>query len=148
LVDSQTDSSLYTAEDGRRGVDLLCEYALALALEYTNQGMEVSIGYTGGDIHRGTQGELAAALAYPAAFSLSEGKDLPLASEDQGVLILSLPRAAADTAALDRFLRNRGTNQRADILFIYEGERLTRAAETCVRIYRQKSGVHPRQMRV
>jgi uncharacterized protein (DUF58 family) len=148
MVDTQTDSSLYTPEAGRRGVDLLCEHALALAIEYAHQGMDIRIGYTGGEITHGTQGELAAALAYPAALPLSAEKELPYSSEEQGVLILALPRATAKTTALDRFLEKRGDLQTVDILFIYEDEEnhLDRTAEICVGIYGKESGVHARRM--
>ncbi|MDR3145436.1 MAG: DUF58 domain-containing protein [Treponema sp.] len=47
LVDTQTDSALYSPEAGRRAVDILCSQALALVREYTDRGMETLIGYTG-----------------------------------------------------------------------------------------------------
>jgi hypothetical protein len=167
LIDSQTDGGLYTAEAGRRGVDLLCENALALALDYTDRGMDVSIGYSGGGISNGMPAELAAALAYPAALplftqaALSGGDELPQADEARGVLIMALPRgwtdgdAAENGAAqpsLDRFLKKRNVKQTVDMLFLYGGEEvspsLEESAETCVRFYSGKGGVRARHIRV
>jgi uncharacterized protein (DUF58 family) len=78
LVDTQFDPGLFTVEEGRRGVDNLCENALAAALEFTSRGMDICIGYTGGTIigeNVSSSGimphDLAAALALPAALPLS-----------------------------------------------------------------------------
>ena len=144
MVDTQTDPALYSDEAGRRGVDLLCENALALAIAYMERGMDIGIGYTGGDIRRGTHVELAAALAYPAALPLSAQEELPYSPEDQGILLLALPRSAVETTALDRFLRKRGPHQTADLIFLYEGNRFDTAAEACTGVYRQKNGIYPR----
>jgi hypothetical protein len=117
LVDTQTDSALYSPEAGRRAVDILCSQALALVREYADRGMETLIGYTGsagkgapdiksegpeekralyGGLRGGSPGELAAVLACPAALSpASSGEDapyLPEAPDDRGVHILALPR--------------------------------------------------------
>ncbi|MDR3167837.1 MAG: DUF58 domain-containing protein [Treponema sp.] len=179
LVDTQVDPALYTPEAGRRGVDLLCENAMAAILEYSDrEGTEVLMGYTSGDIRGGNAAELADALAYPAALPFSpvrrsatawgekffpaagsagiiEGaetggsvpEELPRVS-DRGILILALPRAGAETSALDRFLKKRIPQQNVEILFLYEGDFPEKAAETCVSIYRQKGGVHARSIRL
>jgi uncharacterized protein (DUF58 family) len=147
LVDTQADPALFPPEAARQGVDLLCENALALALEYLDRGMDIHAGYTGGEIRGGTQAELAEALAYPAALPLSAGEELPEVS-GRGVLLLALPRDSGESAALDRFLRKRGGKQAVDLVFLYRGEGLDGAAETCVRLYHQKAGVHARRLRV
>jgi uncharacterized protein (DUF58 family) len=157
LVDTQADGGLYGPDAGRRGVDLLCEKALATALEYAGQGMDVSIGYTGGEILSGSPPELAEALAYPAAAAITGTEDLPLSpaelpGEDRGFLILALPRTvggntAGDSTALDRLLRKRGNNQAVDLVFLYDTDCPDEAAETCVHIYGQKGGVHARRLR-
>jgi uncharacterized protein (DUF58 family) len=157
LVDTQTDGGLYGPDAGRRGVDLLCENALAAALEYTGRGMEVSVGYTGGEIRSGSPPELAESLAYPAAAAITGPEDLPLSpaefsGEDRGFLVLALPRtvggnAAGEATALDRFLKNRGNNQAVDLVFLYDKDHQEGAAETCVHIYGQKGGVHARRIR-
>jgi hypothetical protein len=177
LVDTQTDPALYTPEEGRRGVDLLCENALAAVLEY-GERTEVLIGYTGGGIRGGNPAELADALAYPAALPLAPAggsaafprrifphpagpaglsgaagdgafvpAELPQAP-DRGVLILALPRSGAETSALDRFLKKRTPQQTTELLFLYEGDRPEEAAGTCVSIYGQKGGVHARRIRL
>jgi uncharacterized protein (DUF58 family) len=147
LVDTQTDPRLFTPETARLGVDLLCENALALALEYQDRGMEIEAAYTGGSIRGGGAAELAELLAYPAALPLSGKEDLPEVS-GRGVLILSLPRDSGEGTALDRFLRKREGRHGADLVFLYREEGLDEAAETCVRIYRRKAGVHARRLRV
>jgi hypothetical protein len=154
LVDTQADDALYAAEPGRRGVDLLCENALALALEYTDRGMEVSLGYTGGEgLHGGGAGELAAALAYPAARSLSAAGDLPALGDARGVLVLALPRTWGSATALDRFLKKKGAAMPMDLLFLYTGDEggrgnsLEESAETGVRLY-GSGGVHARSVRL
>ena len=147
IVDTQTDFSLYTREEGKAAVDFLCENALALALEYMNRGVCVSIGYTGGEIYSGTQAEIEAALAYPAALSLYGTEDYPFPQEDQGILILALPRLNTETSALDRFLKKRSANQSVDILFIYDRDS-AQAAEDCVKTYRQSAKIHAGCIRV
>ena len=47
LIDTHCDSMLYSDQSGRRGIDILCENALACALELINNGMNVQIGFTG-----------------------------------------------------------------------------------------------------
>jgi uncharacterized protein (DUF58 family) len=147
LVDTQTDHTLYTREAARRGVDLLCEHALALVIVYTDRGMDLGIGYTGGAIQGGTQAELAAVLAYPAVLPLAGPEALPY-PEDQGMLILALPRAGGVESALDRLLKKRQVNQGVDILFLYEGSSRDRAAETCAGIYDHPGEVTARSIRL
>jgi hypothetical protein len=130
LIDTQTDSELYTAEAGRRGVDLLCENALALALDYMDRGMDVCVGYSGGAVSGGGPAELAAVLAYPAALSFSlplplspvtepaAPGELPLAEEVRGVLILALPRD-----------RTGGGTVQASSIFTQKNTRNTHTAE-------------------
>jgi hypothetical protein len=118
LIDSQYDPLLYSAGAARRGVDLLCENALAAALAMpggvnyganygADSGPDVLIGCTGSGGFTGGQSaeSLAAALAWPAALPLSAQAELPAAPEGRGMLIFALPRAAAAPSALDRFLR-------------------------------------------
>ena len=167
LVDSEIDSSLYTVDEGRRAVDLLCENALTAALEFSGRGMDISIGWTGGEIIGDkTEGgplnavELASALAWPAAVfpqPLPEEVSLPWvrlpeAPDDRAVLILALPRAfsgvsSRETSALDSFLKNRKTKQEADVIFIYDTENrkaaaLEENARVCVNLYSGRTGVH------
>jgi uncharacterized protein (DUF58 family) len=145
LVDTQGDEALYIPSMVFQGVDRLCENALALAIRGIDRGMEVAVGYTGGEIYRGTQGELALALAYPTVAPLSGPEDLPV-SEDQGILILALPRLSGIESALDRFLKQRNPYQAVDLVFLYEGPAYDEAAAACVRLYGQKKGVHARRV--
>jgi uncharacterized protein (DUF58 family) len=156
IVDTQADPALYTPEAGRRAVDMLCENALAAALECAGKGMDVLTGYTGGEVRGGTATELAAALAWPAALPLAPLAEYP-ESADRGFLILALPRTsgaggmdggAGDTTALEKFLKKRDTKQRTDLLFLYRGDRLAAAAETCAALYGRKGGVHARRIRL
>jgi uncharacterized protein (DUF58 family) len=141
LVDTLADPALYSPASARRGVDLLCENALAVALEYQGRGMAMSIGYTGGSIVEGTNAELAEALAYPAAQSAPP--DVPAPPAGRGVLVLALPRTATE-GALDRFLKNRTV----DLVFLYEDDGPEEAAQTCVRYYNQRGGIHARHIRL
>jgi hypothetical protein len=140
-------------------VDLLCENALAIALEYRRRGMDLSIGYAGGSIVEGDPPELAAALACPAAYPAA-GKfkgqgstaspdtlELPEPPANRSVLVLALPRTLAG-GALDRFLKKRSRpGMLIDLAFLYGDDTLAEAAETCVRLYR-RGGVHARQIRL
>jgi hypothetical protein len=173
LVETLADPSLYSPATGRRGVDLLCENALAAALEYESRDMDVSLGYTGGGLTEGTGADLAEILAYPAAYpldpavrhavgvkALAGGRvpelsaELPAAPGDRGILVFALPRTVMDTSAsmgaLDRFLKGRvsAPNQKSavDLVFLYEGDELKDAAGTCARLYGQQEGVHARQI--
>jgi uncharacterized protein (DUF58 family) len=164
LVESMADPALYNNASARRAVDLLCENALATALEYRRRGVDLSIGCAGGPIVEGDPSELATALAYPAAYASAyagagepkaqkpgrsnAATDLPEPPPDRGVFVLALPRTFAG-GALDRFLKNRkqpGTP--VDLAFLYEDDALAEAAETCARLYNQRGGVHARQIRL
>jgi hypothetical protein len=146
VVDSQADSALYAAEDARRGTDRLCENALALALLYAERGIDVAVGYIGGGICRGTPLELAGALAHPAALPLSAQEDLPCSSDDEGLLILALPRLPAKTSALDRLFEK--TLQETDVAFLYDDERLAGPATACAERYARKTGIHAQSVRL
>ena len=165
LIDTQVDADLFTAgrftgkdrtaRVGRRAVDLLCENALALVMEYTGRGMEIAMGYTGGKIPQtGSPAELTVLLAYPAALPLnvpsSDGSvlEFPDVPEDRAVLVLALPHSEAANSALDRFLKKRGKERETDILFLYEGEALDEAAEICARFYVRRPGVRSRRIRL
>jgi hypothetical protein len=137
LVDTEADSTCYSEEAARCGVDLLCESALAIVAEYAERGMELSVGYSGGDIADGNLQELAALLAYPAATGLPTELVLPMPVEERGVLILALPRERLGNSDLDQFLRN--TRLVVDIVFLYSDEYLSAAAETCARFYGQNT---------
>jgi uncharacterized protein (DUF58 family) len=152
LVDTQADPLLFSPGGARRAADLLCENALAAALDFSEAGMDILIGYPGGKIRGGPAADLAEALAWPAALPLPGPEDYPAPGEDRGFLILALPRSAGEGSALDRFLKKRDPRQQADLVFLYEeeasrgagktGAALRAAAETGVRIYGQKPGVH------
>jgi uncharacterized protein (DUF58 family) len=167
LVDTQFDPLLYSAAAARRGVDVLCENALAAALACAESGFDVRVGYSspqsrlsaaGGQcdnrnetIRRGNSPmELAAAFARPAALPLSAAAELPSPTEDRGILILALPRAAAENSALDRFLRShagraagRETAPTVELVFLYGVDAITgyAAAKTCAAIYNRRPGV-------
>jgi uncharacterized protein (DUF58 family) len=146
LVETMADSALYQPASARRAVDLLCENALAVALEYRRRGMDLSVGYAGGAVVEGGEAELAAALAFPAACSVAAAAELPDAPTDRSVLVLALPRTVTD-GALDRFLQNRKQpGPPLNLVFLYGDNGLTEAAETCVRLYNHRWGVQARQI--
>ena len=143
LIDTEVDHSLYSPDEGRKAVDLLCESALAAAQEFSNRGMDILVGYTGGRVIGGNDEglplnitQIAAALAWPAAIFRSKdgagaesqaanlpGTELPHAPNDRAVLILALPRTfISGASALDRFLRKREANQETDLVFLYNEE--------------------------
>jgi hypothetical protein len=162
LVDTQADPGLYSAEESRRAVDLLCSNALAAALEFSFRGIDVLTGHTGGKSAAGNSAgggageipraakpaELPAALAWPAALPLDSHEDLPDAPGGTGVLILSLPRLSAGSSALDRYL-NRNPGRGGDIFFLYDtkGARagdIEKAAAACVFFFNGKQNVTAR----
>jgi uncharacterized protein (DUF58 family) len=170
IIDTQADSLLYSAEQARQAVDLICENALAAALACVDSGMDVRVGYSGASSVSGFGGknssaEPAAVFAWPAALSFSEkgaqnkkaqdtaplpGAEYPSAPDDCGILILALPRVNAETSALDRFLKKqeRPGNQPVEIFFVYADKRgsknLFSAAETCVSLYNGKEKIRAR----
>jgi hypothetical protein len=162
LIDTEYDPLLYTVLAARRGIDLLCENALAAAIACTESGMDVVIGFTGGGVHGGKAKELASALARPAALcrSSAQSQELPAAPDDRGILVLALPRTEMETrllqkpTSLDRFLHeiadnSKVNNRRVDIIFLCGGDtdddrkRLT-AAAACAAIYGRRPGVSAR----
>jgi len=48
LIDAEYDPALYTQPEARRGIDLLCENALAAAIACAESGMHVLVGSLGG----------------------------------------------------------------------------------------------------
>jgi hypothetical protein len=149
LIDTEYDPLLYTAAEARKGIDLLCENALAAVFACTESGMDVLIGYSGGTI-RGRNVSplpapgLAALLAWPAASPLPDSLDLPEAPGKYGILILALPRSGAETSGLDRFL-NGVTRRSIDLLFLYDGavfrSEAPVIAEACTALYNRRPGI-------
>ena len=162
LIDTETDPALYGIDEGRRAVDLLCESALSAALDLSDKGMDILIGWSGetsapSDSARPLNAaELASALAWPAAVQLPGAElaraelpraELPPAPGDRNVLIFALPRIWSEPSALDRFLKKREANQGADIIFLYNADsrriaELEDAARICVNLYNGRSGVY------
>jgi hypothetical protein len=158
MIDTEADSSLYSIDEGRRAVDLLCESALASALGFSSRGIDVLIGCTGGGIIGGGEesapldsSQLAAALACPAAINWpAYSSELPQAPGETGVLVLALPRKVTGEAftyqsALNKFLNKR--QQETDIVFIYNADAKKKAeieqeAARCISFYSGKPGVH------
>ncbi|MDR1909530.1 MAG: DUF58 domain-containing protein, partial [Spirochaetaceae bacterium] len=143
LIDTQYDPRLYTPEGGSRGVDLLCENALALITECLRLGMEAELGYSGGSaLISGTAPDFAAALAHPAALAFhgeAESAELPAAGDR--VLVLALPREEALESGLDRFLRSRGPT---DLVFLRQDDGQgagETAAEACAAYYARRPGL-------
>ena len=158
LIDTEYDPMLYNARSARRGIDLLCENALAAAGACAESGMDVITGFSGGTLSAVSPAakDLAMTLAWPAAIPLSASPRLPAVPEDRGIIILALPRANAETSALDHFLKDTasrcaGKTQTIDVLFICGRDtgdegfagRLA-AAETCAALYNQRPGVRAR----
>jgi len=158
LIDTEADSSLYSPDEGRRAVDLLCESALASAIGFSSKGMDVLVGYTGGGVIGGGEesapmdsSQLAASLAWPAVVSWpASSGDLPQAPGETGVLVLALPRkvtgeTSALQSALNKFLNKR--QQETDIVFIYNADsgkaaEIEQEAARCANFYSGKPGVH------
>jgi len=157
FIDTQYDS-LYTLKTAADAVDLLCENALAI-VNNTGKEKNIQIGFTGQSIKNSsllTQAELGFFLAYPSAWGHDTIVDLPaLPAEDSGILILALPRVAAQSSALDRFLANNTgrTSGTIELIFIFGSkdrvtyDNMAAAAETCVSFY-NKRGVRTRMIGV
>ena len=163
MIDTEADATLYSVNEGRRAVDLLCENALAAALEFSARGMDILIGYSGQSAESGSgtgsplnAAELASRLAWPAAIfrpNAAIRAVLPRAPEDRSVLILALPRSSTESSALDLFIKNRETRQSADLVFLYDAEsqkavELEGAARACVNLYNRRPGVHAEKIAV
>jgi len=157
LIDTQFDPQLYTAASARRGIDLLCENALAAALACAADGLNVQIGSADmptAIMKPGTPAETATALAWPAAMTLSAQAQLPNMPEDRGVILMALPRASAESSALDHFLLNSASRsaglskvQSTELIFLYGSNtdtELAAAAQTCAAIYNKRPGVRAR----
>jgi hypothetical protein len=162
LVDTEVDPLLYTLEEGRQAVDLLCETAMSVVAEYQNRGMDIHIGYTGGKIMDGK--ELIAALALPYAIFSPTPKssaelpraelpraelqkaELPPVPKNTATLVLALPRTFLESA-LEKFIKSREIKQAADIVFLFNAEsgkaaELEEAANICVNLYNGRSGIY------
>lgn len=180
LLDTHFDSMLFTAETGRQGIDILCENALAYALELVNTGIDVFIGWTGlietagliadngqsqsgsaSFMHGGSPAEIAAVFARPAAIpwlgaeqrfravkKLKADIDLPAPPADRGILVFALPRANADSSALNRFLNRTASEEKprsVEVIFMFKdsgrGGVLDDAAGVCAAMYNRRPGV-------
>ena len=156
LIDTEVDPSLYTIDEGRKAVDVLCESVLSLALEFFSRGINVCIGYTGSGIIGSrdesitlSASDLAAALAWPAAVFNTQAElpqaELPQPFDGQPALIFALPRSlSSESWALEAFFKKNGKG--TDIIFLYDANsrrvrELEEAARLCVRWYNRKRGV-------
>jgi hypothetical protein len=151
LIDTTSEPDLFKGEAGRRMVDRCCEHALALALNWEERGMEVSIGYSGLPVALRSGGvpEAARLLAYPAASE--SGEKLPQAEDTQGITLFLLPRNYS--GVLDEFLARRPLARGAfgpgiELIFLYENETQREAAELCARRYGQRGGCRARYFQV
>ncbi|MDR2808782.1 MAG: DUF58 domain-containing protein [Spirochaetaceae bacterium] len=135
LLDTYTDEKLFiNAAQSQRAVDMLCEKALALIFDLSKRGMDIALGWSGAEIVEGNVAELTEALAYPAALSLADKNTLPQPDTQCAIIILALPRETIGDKALDNF----HSEQKPDIIFLYEEERLAAAAHSCTKLYAQK----------
>lgn len=168
LVDGQFDPGLYTASEARRGVDALCENALAAALSSVAGGLNVQIGtnQTGAAAalqRTVTAAQIAGALAWPVAQPLGDYGFLKASQEGReseagGVLILALPRNSAGSSALDHFLTSRlpgsagqGWTKSVQLIFLYHDDatekrqgaeaKTAQAAQACAAMYSRRVGV-------
>ncbi|MDR1126685.1 MAG: DUF58 domain-containing protein [Treponema sp.] len=95
FLDTRTDEP-YT-DSARQAVDELCEKAFSLACEWTAQGIDVHIGFTG---EKGLQedADFAETLAFPASCTASES--FPAFDDKRGIVILTV--SAVDNALTRR----------------------------------------------
>ncbi|GHV33047.1 hypothetical protein AGMMS4952_24500 [Spirochaetia bacterium] len=110
--------------------------------------MELSAGYSGGGIVEGTNAEpgkaLAEALAHPVTYpGVPTAMELPAAPGDRGSWFWPCPGL---------LLKKRPLGAPIGLAFLYgDGAQeagLEEAAESCVRLYKQQSGVYARGIRV
>ena len=144
LLDTQMDPVLYSAEECRTEVDMLCENALRAAEELGKNGIEIQIGHTGGKIFQAAAANTSSALAWPAALPLLSEDNLPNTTEETGILILAAPRMSTGNTALDRYLHNPVPGQKPELLFLYtekskNAEERAEAAKTCAAFYRSRT---------
>ena len=172
LIDTHCDTLLYTAKSGRQGVDLLCENALACALELTRGGIDVRFGFTGlcetvssaagaadtsAFLHGNSPSEFAAICARPAAIPWQGAStagtvpmlELPAPPADCGILVFALPRVNAESSALSRFLdkaASADSSRFVELFFMYEGRGgdLDEAAGLCAAFYRRRQNLRVR----
>jgi hypothetical protein len=174
FIDTEYDPLLYSASAARHGIDMLCEYALAAALDCMESGMNALTGYPAVSgqtetVIRGGKAEVAMSLAWPAALPLSASAEMPSPPDDYGIIVLALPRSSAESSILDRFLNTvnhtrKNKSQTVDLLFfcnasgdaaggalggntIIHSERLA-AAEVCAALYNQRPGIRARMFDV
>ena len=163
LIDTQIDSALFNSDEGRDLIDMLCSYALKIAYDSGQKGIDVLTGHTGGEILAAD----AAALSSPYALPFLSNETLPKALDNLGILILAAPRLyagqsvtgrsateqqTAGLTALDKFLadfNSRKHDRQLDLLFLYsaEGKRANdreEASQACTAFYRRKKNVSVR----
>ncbi|MCL2763049.1 MAG: DUF58 domain-containing protein [Treponema sp.] len=140
LIDTEYDPLLYSPPAARRGIDVLCENALAAALACAESGMNVLAGFSGGLMQGGnTAAVLATALAWPAAMPLPAAAGLPAVPDEYGIIVFALPRSTAETSVIDRFLKHK--SRTVELLFFCDNDEQLNAAEVCTALYNQRSGV-------
>lgn len=153
VTDAYFDTALYTLGAAREDIDLLCENALALAVEFSAQGLDVRIAYTGAEKNQAsleTDRPFAEILSYPAA-SPSLSLTAPSA-EDRGVLIFARPRETDKETALDIFLKktkgmkSRNAESSITLVFLSRNKKLQSCGESSARMYRQKYRINALSM--
>ena len=140
LIDTQIDPVLYSTEEGRREVDMLCENALGIMRESGNT--EVHTGYTGSRILPAN----ASSLAWPAVLPLLSEEALPDSAECTKIIILAAPRMSAGNCALDRFIDTQSPGKSINLVLLFSrgpenSKECGEAARACMSFYRRKNNV-------
>ena len=148
LMDTDADSTLYSAEEGAAAVDSLCAAALSLLQEKTASGIDALFGFTGGGLKNGPDGELPTLLAYPYRTTPGYGPYLPALSALPGphsVLVMALARNAGMTdGRLHDFISKRQAGRPIQVVFFYNGENQKNHAEASAIIFNRVAGVEAR----
>lgn len=129
VVDGSVDPRLFAFDEGRKGIDILCAYALGLALRLLERGFEVHFGANGRPAVSGNSAAAARCFGEVASFPMADAPALS-AIEDPGtrIILFALPRLFNEEAeiagpSLNHFIRGRSPiSPPIEILFFYPGE--------------------------
>jgi uncharacterized protein (DUF58 family) len=149
FIDCEYDPVLYGIREARRGIDLLCENALAVAAACKEAGMDVQVAYSQEEtgrsalafvMHKGysqpyipVPEKMSGVFSLPAAFAPPTAPlAVPLAAVEipvgRGIVVFALPRShlGGTSAILDNFLNKashlptgNSPSRQTDMFFLY-----------------------------
>ncbi|MCA1949471.1 MAG: DUF58 domain-containing protein [Treponema sp.] len=139
VLDTSVDHRLFSEDEGRKLVDVLCRHALTLALELIHTHFSINLWFPGSELKCPEETAIAKTLAYPYTVDMRDSFSIPDFSRETSLFILALPRTIPSPNSVLEKILNTAPNPR-QIYFINPAIVLAsqlsqESYENCVRYY-------------